>query len=79
MNVFDIGSSKGDDDENIIQKEWAKMLTVKDWLWTHCLITDFMEIFQNSDLSYKEASPPADDAGEPAPAPWLQHKPNPYV
>jgi len=51
MNVFDLGSSEEDDNgENIIQKEPPKMLTVKDLLWTHCLIIDFMEIFQNGDL-----------------------------
>lgn len=74
MNVFDLGSSTEEgDDENKIQKEWAKMLTVKDLL---CLIIDFMEIFQNSDLCRKEATPPAD---VPASTHWLQHKPALYV
>jgi len=53
MSVLNFCSSKendDDDDGDIIHKGAAKMLTVQDLLWTLCLIINFMEIFQNSDL-----------------------------
>lgn len=54
MNVFNLGSSKEDvNDENIIQKEAEKIRSVCNLLCTLCLIINFTEIFQNSDLCWK--------------------------
>lgn len=51
MNVFNLGSCKEDvNDENITQKEAGKIHSVYNLLCTLCLIVNFMEIFQNSDL-----------------------------
>lgn len=54
MNVFDLHSSKEDDEhDEDIQKGAAKMFTVQDLCWTRVLINEVAVIFQNSDLCWK--------------------------
>lgn len=51
MNVFDLCSSKEDDEhDEDIQKGAGKMFSVQDLCWTRFLIDEVAVIFQNSDL-----------------------------